>query len=314
MTTTSKSISPVVKPRYHSRLGVIVAKELGDKFQRSRRGRVIIVMALLIVPISLYLARQAAYGSSYTTDPFMENMDMRRQLPLHLSMLILAGTILWRKEAAGDREEAMMLEPLLATATKRWELVLGRLLAFAIAWLGVTAIITLSLATELRIPAIVAWCPFLSYFHSNVTFFAQFALAYLLYGCCTFAGWEFVMLLRNKRGSIEFFAAILLMLIPLIAVILGTNWASYLLGFGPLNNGAPISAAFSQLPLDPRVHFRTVELANEYHKPYLWLCLVVETAITTMTLSIMTARGLDRGDSLWNTARRKPARRVAKGE
>jgi hypothetical protein len=294
MTAASKPARTVASPRYHSRLGIVVARELRGFFLDSKIGWFLVAFAILIVPYALYMMHDVGALSPQNVDQDLRRSFAEHLLPLGIGPILLSS--IW------SNQDAAMREPLLVTAAKRHDLVFGRLLAAVVAWFGISLLAALELALLPQVPGLVSWRPFLGYFHPDLAFVVRLTLAWTVCGCGTFALFAYAPNIPEPSPHQYLWV---IFLIPTVVALLKLPENVYLSALIPMaNTMSGVNAAFAQLPLDPRVHSRTPPLALGWNAPHLWLITVVGASISAVVLSILTVRSLDRGEILSNTAKR----------
>ncbi len=302
MSVISQPIPTIAKSRYRSRLGIIIAKELGDIVLRRPGLGVFLRAAFLVVPMTLVCARMISgvHGQDpLPSRPMFEDNTMRMQFPNELwivSMILpmMVGLFI------GQTEDRGTLEPLLVTAARRWEIIAGKQLAFGLAWFGFVLIQVAMLAVLPHISAVVSWCPFLNYFHPTMAFFVKLALV------STFGGWSgyaaFSLLSMSLRATGILLVIIVSCIFSLAGQYCSTLWP--LLGFTPLINMANgLSAVFADLPYDPRIQDPAPHFGAAWDHPHFWLVAVVGAAVTTSVLAALMVRGLRSGELMTNTAK-----------
>jgi len=288
--------------RYHSRLGIVIAKELSDFIWGKPGLGVLIGIALFVVPIALAFTRMVGGGNAHyepSLYPTMEDSDMRNVLSDGLWMasffISMMGGLL-----TGQNETKGTWESMLITSARRWDIVGGKLLAFGLVWSCLSIIQATTLAVLSHISAVVVLCPFLSYFHPDMAFFAKLALVLTFGGCSTYALFSYFNA-RPVRYTYRF-AIVTFAIIELICRHWPITWP--LLGFVPLmntNNG--LSAIFGALPYDRRVESPMPHFGAPWDHPGFWIVCVAGGIITTLILAALTVRNLRAGMPLPNTAK-----------
>ena len=296
-----------VKPHYHSRLGIIVAKELGDMVLAQRPFPTNLLIALLFVPVTLALSQLASIGHGHVSFPMQAifaNSDLRDFFPniLWLSSMFLITTM-----SAVQMEIMRTLEPLLATCTRRSEIITGKLLAFGILMFCFSLIQVAMLIIAAYTPAVYAWYPFLSYFHPSAAFFAELILVLTFGGCAACAFFLYVRIrpitsdARSAAGNNVCTFGIFVV-IELASAHYPALWP--LLGFTPLLNiNKALSQVFSQLPMDPRVLNPPPFFGAVWDHQYFWLVVVIGSAVTTLVFAALILRNLQVGERHSNNAK-----------
>jgi len=302
----------LAKSRYHSRLGVILAKEFGDIFKRSATGWGLLVLAMLAVPAILYIFKSGDYSApgslgEYARSPVQSDGIMRQSFAMML--LGMAGTfgpvIL---PVMSMRDNAGTLEPLLVTATRRWELFAGRVLAFGIFWMGIGIVLAAVLGAAPQIPAVVSWCPFLSYFHPNGVFALKFILIWTINGALMLTAAESVAYLNTVR-SVKLFG-LALSAAAMVALAVPKAWL--FAAFVPIMSGLfGIQSVFNQLPYNADVHIqRHTSLLPSEH-PHFWILSIVGALTTTIVLTTLMALSRQDGGLLLKAAAKRKRRGIS---
>lgn len=303
MSVITQGIVSPRSPHYHSRLRIIIAKEIGDIFQRSFTGWILVGFALLVIPYDIaqiyftqYKMRDAI---EFSSSPFMQNMTLRSAFSTNLWIAAIFGPFMVAMTGRQKKDDAV-LEPLIATATRRRELVVGRLIAFATAWFGVACTISIMLALAPNIPLAISCCPFLGYFHPGPKFFLEFVVGWTLGGCSLFAMVDtFVgQPIKSKPVTLAIFLIIALFL---TARFPGNELLASLVPVQSAISG--VAAAFANLPLDPRVHLPPGYINTIWHNKNIWADSVIGDVITTAALVALYARSLRDAVSASNTSK-----------
>jgi hypothetical protein len=302
MTAATKPISTAAKPRYHSRLGIILAKELGDLALRGPALPISLAVAFLVVPAALAFAGLTSGGAWHDPLPIrslIEDGNLRTMLPTGLWLASMCLPM-WAALFPGQIDSSGALVSLLTTGVRRWEIVAGKLLAFGIVWGGFSLIQAAMLAVVPHIPGVTSLCPFLGYFHPTPGFFVELTLVLLFGGCSSYAFSSCLLLRAAARDSR--FGLALFIAVELLGTYCRPLWP--LLGLTPLLNVSNgLSAVFADLPYDPRVHDSARHFGAVWDHPHFWLVAVIGAIVTTVVLAALMIRALRSGVPLPNTAK-----------
>lgn len=297
MTAASSPISRGMRPRYHSRLGIIIAKELGDFFLRTTTGWIYLAAAFLVVPAVLAFVRLMLSNVSlgaHAHDPILEDGNMRNVFPRMFGIAgILVPSLMSISPLQVESVSRSTLEPQLITAARRWELVVGRLLVFGLLSLVWATVQAAMLAVLGHVPVLIAWCPFLSYFHPTSRSLVELAIVMTLGACSVFAINNSMTLVAARLQAR--FLLIGMCLLGLIVWKIPSLWP--VAGFIPfMNTIGGIFAVFSQLPYDARVVPVPPPTNILWNNPAFWLIAAIGSLAITAFVTSATVCSLQKGD------------------
>jgi hypothetical protein len=287
-TTKAMNKAGRTEPRYHSRIGVVIAQEMRDIFLRWSP---IVLFLLLVILIS-----------EPVFFPWTELASIKASMLNLCVFSVILGSSIGR-----DRTERT-LEPLLATGIKRSEIIMGKFTAGAIVYVACILVQSTIGLLVANIPSVAAEHSYFTVIHPTVGLIISLMPFLILGGLGVIAVWLLLFTMYHKstetgeKLSLKGYLYAVLMVVVIVAYFNNDGVKHYVWPFiaacPVFNFYQGLEVIFYQIGQSHHdsifTHNNLIIRSNPYYLPVMY----VTSPVVTVFCLMRATRNLEKGDSV----------------